>query len=108
MELPERLRELVEKLGQAVVEALANDPGCKELTQEIQQEGFDVALMLEATVALHRRDENRGLGLGEFHTSGEMRLIPGTSRPTENESPQKGAWSDDDKAFLKTFRISLD
>jgi hypothetical protein len=96
MEIPEHLREIVDRLGVALVRALANDESSRALVQEIQAYGFDMALMLEATVALHRRSED-----GE---NGED--AAGDGEPALEESP--AVWSEEDKAFLKKFKISLE
>jgi hypothetical protein len=93
MEIPENLREIVDRLGVALVKALANDESSRALVQEIQAHGFDMALMLEATVALHKRNDEDGEGDGEA----EFTLNRGG-----------GQWSEEDKAFLKTFKISLE
>jgi hypothetical protein len=102
MEIPEQLREIVDRLGVALVKALANDESSRALVQEIQAHGFDMALMLEATVALHKRgDSGEGDGDGEREDpsqDSEFTLNPG----------QGGEWSEEDKAFLKTFKISLE
>ena len=92
MEIPENLREIVDRLGVALVKALANDASSRALVQEIQAYGFDMALMLEATVALHKRDEGEAADedAGFAVDRGE------------------GEWSEEDKAFLKTFKISLE
>ena len=101
MEIPENLREIVDRLGVALVKALANDESSRALVQEIQAHGFDMALMLEATVALHKRTE------------------PGTEDPEQERDglaqeaeftlePSGGQWSEEDRAFLKTFKISLE
>jgi uncharacterized protein (UPF0335 family) len=92
MEIPETLREIVDRLGNALVEALANDEESRALVQEIQSQGFDMALLLEATVALRRRDEPAS----DFQMTQEYTL-----------SESEGQWSDEDKAFLRTFKISL-
>ena len=111
MELPEHLRELVERLGQALVDALATDPGCRRLTLEIQQEGFEVALMVEATVALHQREPN---DTGRNPLDNESRQVNHSPLEMAQEwgqdqnGSQRPDWSEDDKAFLQTFRISLD
>jgi hypothetical protein len=92
MEIPETLREIVDRLGTALVEALAQDKESRALVMEIQAQGFDMALILEATVALHKREP------GEEATSptGQVTL-----------RDPAGPWSDEDKAFLRTFKISL-
>jgi len=85
MDMPEPLRELVDQLGEALVRALATDPASRELVGRIQGEGYDVGLMLEATVALHKREE---------------------APASEPDAP--AVWSPEDRAFLKSFKIALD
>ena len=92
MEIPENLREIVDRLGVALVKALANDESSRALVQEIQAHGFDMALMLEATVALHRRSDS-----DDEAQEAEFTL-----------DQSGGQWSEDDKAFLKTFKIALE
>jgi hypothetical protein len=96
MEIPENLREIVDRLGVALVKALANDESSRALVQEIQAYGFDMALMLEATVALHKRNDDESEGEVP-NLDGEFTLDHG-----------QGQWSEEDKAFLKTFKISLE
>ena len=96
MEIPENLREIVDRLGVALVKALANDASSRALVQEIQAYGFDMALMLEATVALHKRDEGEAASAAAGEDAG-FALDHG-----------EGEWSEEDKAFLKTFKISLE
>lgn len=97
MEIPENLREIVDRLGVALVKALANDENSRALVQEIQAFGFDMALMLEATVALHKRADAGAEPEAGDSLDGEFTLDHG-----------EGQWSEEDKAFLKTFKISLE
>jgi len=97
MEIPENLREIVDRLGVALVKALANDEHSRALVQEIQAYGFDMALMLEATVALHKRGEAEREPEAGAAQEGEFTLDHG-----------EGQWSEEDKAFLKTFKIALE
>jgi hypothetical protein len=97
MEIPENLKVIVDRLGVALVKALANDESSRALVQEIQSYGFDMALMLEATVALHKRSEAEEDG---FDGPGEGDGFA--------PDPDRGQWSEEDKAFLKTFKISLE
>lgn len=93
MEIPEHLRELVDRLGHALVDALANDEESRALVTTIQTHGFDLALMLEATVALRQRDPKE---LPGAFIEGELNL-----------GETGGPWSEADKAFLRTFKIAL-
>ncbi len=109
MEIPEHLHELVDRLGHALVQALAADPASRALAREIQGEGFEVTLLLEATVALHKREETSETPEEEaLQSRDESRFASMESTfPSEAErtSPQ---WSEEDRAFLRTFKIALD
>lgn len=109
MEIPEHLHELVDRLGHALVQALAADPASRALAREIQGEGFEVTLLLEATVALHKREGKlESSDEDTFEIGDEPRFASVESaHPAEIErtSPQ---WSEEDRAFLRTFKIALD
>jgi hypothetical protein len=110
MEIPEQLREIVDRLGVALVKALANDEQSRALVQEIQAYGFDMALMLEATVALHKREPE---GESELETGEEDERDEADETPSGEASytlDRSGAtpWSAEDRAFLKTFKIALE
>ena len=100
MEIPEHLREIVDRLGQALVEAMTTDEQSRALVLEIQSQGFDMALILEATVALRKRIRDEEAQLDDE----EDATLPGLEFVRQESG---GQWSDEDKAFLKTFKISL-
>lgn len=104
MEIPEDLRELVDRLGQALVQALVTDEQCRDLARQIQEGGYEVGLMIEATLALRRHeegDEDQEAQIIHLQTADDL---PRMDVP-EREGPQ---WSEDDRAFLQKFKISLD
>jgi hypothetical protein len=101
MEIPEHLREIVDRLGVALVKALANDDESRALVQEIQAYGFDMALMLEATVALHKRSDSAPSAEGEAEAGA-------TAEAEFSLEKDTGQWSEEDKAFLRTFKIALE
>jgi hypothetical protein len=104
MEIPEDLRELVDRLGRALVQALVTDEQCRDLARQIQEGGYEVGLMIEATLALHRREadeEGQEAQIIRLQTSEEPARV---ERP-EREGPQ---WSEEDRAFLQKFKIALD
>ncbi|MBK8726918.1 MAG: hypothetical protein IPL96_12965 [Holophagaceae bacterium] len=80
MDIPNHLRHMVDELGEALVSALINDPRCRDLALDLQREGFELTLSLEAT----------------------------PFNPDDQEPASRESWSEDDKAFLKTFRIALE
>jgi hypothetical protein len=89
MDLPEQVKQLVGELGDSLAQALANDEHCRDLASQIQVYGYDIMLVLEATVGLKKREA--------------------TDAEDEREGEEVGlGWNDDDRRFLKTFRIALD
>lgn len=88
MDIPEDIHALVDQLGEAMVEALVNDPRSRELAALLQEKGYDLALVIEATVALTLRAAEAAGG--------------------EDPNPDAIPFSDDDKAFLRKFKISLE
>lgn len=81
MDLPEEIQKLVSELGDSLLNSLAEDPACRDLALRIQEHGYDLCLVLEATLAA--RDE-------------------------EAEPVPSGSWSDEDARVLQDFRIALD
>lgn len=81
MEIPDEVKHLVDRLGEALVRVLVNDEESHALAQQIQDAGFEVSLSVEA--ALSPREDGEG------------------------QDPLLD-WSDADRAFLQTFRIKLD
>lgn len=83
MEIPDEVQKLVDELGETVVASLLTDARTRAITQEIQERGFDLALAVEASISL-------------------------TPREGAREGGNANEWSDEDRAFLRTFRIKLD
>jgi hypothetical protein len=108
MEMSEDLRELVDRFGQALVQALALDPECRKLARQIQTHGFDIGLMIEATVALHLREEGAKAMDDEEETDFLVQTSPEQFASRSLESQRGPLWSESDRAFLRTFKISLD
>jgi hypothetical protein len=48
-----RLRELIQQLGEAIHEAVIENEQIAGVVQDIRRHGFDVLLMLEASIALN-------------------------------------------------------
>lgn len=89
MKIPDDIHALVDQLGEAMVEALVSDPRSRELASKLQEKGYDLALVIEATVALTLR-----------------RQAP--SEDGGDSAEEELDFSDDDKAFLRKFKISLE
>ena len=108
METPGEVRNLIDQLGQALVQAIMADEAGQDIIRQIQETGFDVGLMLHATVALHPKthDEDDLLG-GPFDETAPARSCFFQDTLFENEHKDHD-WSEDDKALMRSFRISLE
>lgn len=63
-----RLRELIQQLGEAIHESVIESEQIAGVVQDIRKHGFDVLLMLEATIGLNevsKDGENAEAGTGE-------------------------------------------
>lgn len=89
-----RLRDLIQKLGEAIHESVIESEEIAGVVQNIRHQGFDVVLVLEATIGLNNVT---------------------TSDDGDDDSDQEHAMADEggpftthDVSFLKSLRISVE
>ncbi len=99
----ERLRKLMQELGNAINESLSESDRIAEAIGEIRRAGYDVFLVLEATIGFNRRQDGAEEDLGS-------EAEPQERAPRERgfESRTRVRWTSQDQKFLKALRISLD
>lgn len=101
--MEERLRRLMQELGNAINESLSDSDRIAEVIGEIRSAGYDVFLVLEATIGFNRREE---------HAEEELSSAPqAESRPARGhdfQSSTKIKWTSQDQRFLRALRISLE
>ncbi len=84
-----RIKELIQQLGEAIHESVSDSESISGVVREIREEGFDVMLMLEATIGLNEVTE-------------------GADSSVEDETSDAGiGFTHNDVSFLKSLRISL-
>ena len=54
MQMDQKFKRLLQNLGQAVNEAVAENEGIAKAIQKIQDAGYDVFLVLEATIGFNK------------------------------------------------------
>jgi len=91
--LTSRLRELIQQLGEAIHESVIESEQIAGVVQDIRKHGFDVLLMLEATIGLNEV----GAKNPDSAEAGE-----------EIEGESGGAFTQNDLHFLKSLRISVE
>lgn len=84
-DLEEHLKQLMQQLGHAVNESLSESEAIAEVIGEIKREGYDVYMVLEATIGFNRREEDA---------------------ETSEEGDGDYSFSEQDQAFLKALKIS--
>ena len=103
--LDDRLKELMQDLGNAINESLSDSDRIAEAIGEIKRSGYDVFLVLEATIGFNKREE------GE---DDDVPDITGELSPSQSEQPKvrgragKLSWTSQDQKFLRALKISLD
>jgi len=87
----------IKELGDAINETLSNSEQIADVIGRIKDEGYDVFLVLEATVGFNRQDAKDGAAAdGPTHV---------TEMPMEEAELRVNA---QDLRFLKSLRISVD
>jgi hypothetical protein len=86
--LNQKVKNLIQKLGEAIHETVSESEDIAVVVKNIREQGFDVLLMLEATI-----------GLNEVEA--------GSEETTEEAVETDGPFSNSDLTFLKSLRISV-
>jgi hypothetical protein len=85
--LNQKVKNLIQKLGEAIHESVSESENIAGVVKNIRDQGFDVLLMLEATI-----------GLNEVETE---------SAEDAEQDASAGPFTRNDLSFLKSLRISL-
>lgn len=88
MELDDHLKKLMNELGVAINDALAGSVEINEAIQNVREAGYDVFLLLEATIGVNQR----GSSDSESSSANEIQLKVNAQ----------------DKKFLKSLKIRVD
>jgi hypothetical protein len=89
-----RLRELIQQLGEAIHESVIESEQIAGVVQDIRKYGFDVLLMLEATI-----------GLNEVSAKESLESESGAG---VDQTGEDGPFTQNDLHFLRSLRISIE
>ena len=84
----QQVKNLIQKLGEAIHESVSESEEIAEVVREIREQGFDVLLMLEATI-----------GLNQVEDAEEGATV---------EETIEGPFTRHDLSFLKSLRITTE
>lgn len=90
----------MQDLGNAINESLSDSDRIAEAIGEIKRSGYDVFLILEATIGFNRRDES----------GPDDEALDEIEEVEQEEKPRKlkATWTSQDQKFLRALKISLD
>lgn len=101
--MEERLKELMQELGNAINESLSDSDRIAAAIGEIKRAGYDVFLVLEATIGFNKRDEN-----GEYEAEEEMEVESEAPPKRKFESTGRIKLTSQDHKFLKALKIAIE
>ena len=95
MQLDDNLKHLMKELGAAINDALSDSEEISEAIQNVRNAGYDVFLVLEATIGFNRRSKSE---IGE-EASGTV---------TSKRADMKLKVTAQDLKFLRSLKISVE
>ncbi|HUE04880.1 MAG TPA: hypothetical protein VMR62_35335 [Bryobacteraceae bacterium] len=99
--MDEPLKDLMQELGNAINDSLSESDRIAEAIGEIKRAGYDVFLVLEATIGFNKREDRDEIS-EEDETAGEP------ERKRGFESAGKVKFTTQDHRFLKALKIAVD
>ncbi len=87
----------MQDLGNAINESLSDSERIAEAIGEIKRAGYDVFLVLEATIGFNKRDDSEESGSEDM-----------SEESTEIATTGKVRFTTQDQRFLKALRITVD
>lgn len=100
--MDDQLKVLMHELGNAINESLSDSDRIAAAIGEIKRAGYDVFLVLEATIGFNRRDED---------ADDEDEISPDSSLEITSkhaEATTRIRWSSQDQKFLRALKIAVD
>ncbi|MBV8896453.1 MAG: hypothetical protein JO051_08070 [Acidobacteriaceae bacterium] len=96
--LDEKLKELMQELGNAINESLSDSDRIAGAIGDIKRAGYDVFLVLEATIGFNKRDEE---------SDDDDTIEVDSEKPARNEANGKIRLTTQDQKFLRALKISV-
>jgi len=98
----EPLKHLMQELGNAINDSLSDSDRIAEAIGEIKRAGYDVFLVLEATIGFNRRDEN------SEEQEEEAPEVAEEPKRSFEATTGKIKLTSQDQRFLRALKIAVD
>ena len=99
--MEDKLKDLMQELGNAINESLSDSDRIAAAIGEIKRAGYDVFLVLEATIGFNKREN------AEEDEEGETIELGAQPEPTRRKVGKIKLTSQDQK-FLRALKIAID
>ena len=96
--MDQRLKHLMKELGEAINQSLSDSDQIAEVISRIKADGYDVFLVLEATIGFNERESEEK----------PRRRASLSKAQAESKDPPELEVTSQDLKFLKSLRISVD
>ena len=106
--MEEKLKVLMQELGNAINESLSDSDRIAAAIGDIRRAGYDVFLVLEATIGFNKREEEEAEAEVESEMTAEAATEEPAERPTRREMKAKIKWTSQDQKFLRALKIAVD
>lgn len=93
--LNQKLRKLVQQLGEAIHESVSESSQIAGVVADIRKQGFEVLLMLEATIGLNEIEQQ------------PVGALDASSLEQRGEGQDRANFTPQDLKFLRSLRISV-
>ena len=101
------MKKLIQQLGEAIHESVSESEQIAGVVQDIRRQGFDVLLMLEATIGLNELEQQPS-AISSASQSGLKAIGKDESIGLEPVSPEdRREFTPQDLKFLRSLRISM-
>ena len=98
--MDDRLKELMQELGNAINESLSESDRIAGAIGQIKRAGYDVFLVLEATIGFNKREDS--------DEDSELESIDADTEAVHYESAGKITLTSQDQKFLRALKISIE
>lgn len=106
--MDEKLKVLMQELGNAINESLSDSDRIAAAIGDIRRAGYDVFLVLEATIGFNKRDEAEAEGEGEQGEAVEAEMEMPAEHSQRRETRARIKWTSQDQKFLRALKIAVD
>ncbi len=101
--MDDQLKDLMQELGNAINESLSDSDRIAAAIGEIKRSGYDVFLVLEATIGFNKRSED-----SEEDTEENVEMEAPPPKARRKQLGGKISLTSQDQKFLRALKISID